>query len=249
MHPRPTALILAGGLGSRLASIHPDLPKPLVPVAGQPFLYWLVSWLRFQGFSDFVFSTGYKGSQIEEWLEQTPLLYDSEWQSYREETPLGTGGAVRACLDLCGETLAVVNGDSLILASLKPAFQMMQGQQTQAVILGKEVADVQRYGALVADADGFLSKFSSKQSGPGTVSAGITFLHRSLLADIPPGSVLSMENDIMPQLINNGARIKLFETAEDTPFIDIGTPESLSLATEFVETCLKPELEKTSFAA
>lgn len=244
MGTQATALILAGGFGTRLGSLYPDTPKPLVPVAGQPFLHWLILWLRRQGFADFVFSVGYRGDQIDAWLRQTPVMQGASWQIYHEKTPLGTGGATRACLSLCRETLVVVNGDSLIVTPLEPMIETMEDRAIAGAILGKAVEDASRYGTLLSDADGFLHGFHEKRSGAGVISAGVTFLRRSVLEKFSPQIPLSMENDIMPQLIREGARIKLHEVPENTPFIDIGTPESVALVGSFIEKYLRPELRE-----
>jgi D-glycero-alpha-D-manno-heptose 1-phosphate guanylyltransferase len=238
----PTALILAGGLGTRLAAVNPDLPKPLMPVAGQPFLHWLVLWLRAEGFADFVFSAGHKGELIKQWLDQTGIMRGASWRFHREAEPLGTGGAVRACLSLCHDPLAVINGDSLILTPLAPLFAAMNDEALSGIIIGKRVEDASRYGSLQADARGFLTGFKEKQGGRGVISAGITFLRRVALEKFPAGSMLSMENDIMPKLIAGGVRIKLHEVEDATPFLDIGTPESLNDAGTFVEKYVRPRL-------
>ena len=240
MNSSPTALILAGGMGNRLAAIHPDTPKPLLPVAGQPFLYWLVSWLRSQNFSDFVFAAGHKGEQIEKWLNESSLMRGATWRFHREEKPLGTGGAVRACLSLCHENLAVINGDSLIITPLKPLFDEMVNPEITGIILGNPVEDASRYGTLQSGPDGFLTGFHDKQPGRGVISAGITFLRRVALEGFPSGVTLSMESDIMPRLISGGAKIKLREVDAATPFIDIGTPESLQTSDAFIEAHLMP---------
>src|ERR1700720_3819134 len=115
-----TALILAGGRGTRIAAIHPDLPKPMIPVAGVPFLEWLVRRLTHEGISQFVLSIGYKADVIVAWAAKKKLI------CHHEEQPLGTGGAIADALPKVSTPLVVVlNGDTLLLVDILPAIKML----------------------------------------------------------------------------------------------------------------------------
>jgi len=111
------AIILAGGLGTRLRSAVPDLPKCLAPVAGRPFLFYVINYLRSQGINDFIFSLGYKHELITDYLER-----DFATLSYKtviEEEPLGTGGAIRlAAAQAHSSQVIVTNGDTLFRADI-----------------------------------------------------------------------------------------------------------------------------------
>jgi NDP-sugar pyrophosphorylase family protein len=229
-----TALILAGGAGTRLAGLHPDLPKALVPVMGEPFLHWLLLWLRQQGLSDFVFSLGYRGRQIADWLEETGDLAGATWKAVHEETPLGTGGGMRRALDDCQENVLVINGDALLHTPLEPARAMFADPGLDGVLLGVPVNDAARFGTLAVDGQGRLTAFLEKRSGSGLVNAGLYFLRKSVLETFPLQQTLSMEYDVIPDLLAAGRKIAVYSVAADTPFIDIGTPESAAAAHDFI---------------
>ena len=115
------AIILAGGLGTRLRSIVSDVPKCMAPVAGKPFLYYVIEYLKKQGVDKFIFSLGYKHEMIEAWLnEQYPLMF---MQTSVEEEPLGTGGAVKLACSLATEKdILILNGDTLFNLEVKKLF-------------------------------------------------------------------------------------------------------------------------------
>ncbi len=238
---RPTLIVLAGGKGTRLASLYPDLPKPLVPMAGKPFLHWLVTWFVRQGCKDFVFSIGHKGEKIHEWLRSSSLMEALRWQVFHEKEPLGTGGGARACLDLCGENVLVTNGDSLILCSLDPLWDAAADLSLDGILIGAPLKDASRFGTLALDEDGFLTGFHEKRPGEGLINAGLYFFRRRALESLPLGKNLSMEYDVIPSLIASDARLKVLRAEEKAPFIDIGTPETVRQGESFVRQHLLGE--------
>ena len=139
-----TVVILAGGKGTRLQGLYPDLPKPLIPVLGRPFLQWLTQWIGRHGPSHFVYSTGYKADQIEDWAADGSLP-GIERICRREEEPLGTGGGLLNCLDLCREWLLVANGDGLLMDGIE-SILAMRGNDIDGGLLAVEVPDTARYG-------------------------------------------------------------------------------------------------------
>ena len=147
-----TAIVLAGGRGTRLQGRHPDLPKPLISCAGHPFLEWSLAALRQLGISDFVVSTGYLAERFEEYLRRRP----DDGATIRlvpETSPLGTGGAIRFAWQTCpGRDVLVVNGDSLLMADLTPAFSQFEPAAArkecqQVVEDGDAGGDVRRTGS------------------------------------------------------------------------------------------------------
>ena len=226
-----TVVILAGGKGTRLQGLFPDLPKPLIPVAGQPFLYWLTDWIYRHGPRHFVYSTGYMADKIAEWTADNSFP-DIERRCRREQSPLGTGGGLMNCLDLCREWVLVANGDGLVMDGIGEMLELRNGSLDGA-LLGVEVADTSRYGSLKVDGDGRLEGFAEKVPGQGLINGGLYLFRRDLLRrHFPPGKY-SIEMDIFPRLIRAGAQLKVV-SRHDAPFIDIGTPETVSQAEEFV---------------
>jgi NDP-sugar pyrophosphorylase family protein len=224
-----TAVVLVGGRGTRIADFYPDIPKPMVPVCGQPFLYWVTAWLVGHGIKDIIYSTGYRAEQISQWAAGAKS--DARLRCVTEAQPLGTGGGVIECLHLCADHVLVVNGDSLIPVALAQLIARAAG--ADGALLGVKVEDAARYGTLTLDADGRLLEFAEKRSGAGIVNAGVYLLRRSLLEPFARGQRLSMEQDVLPALIAQGAQLAC-EVAENAPFLDIGTPESVQQADDFV---------------
>jgi D-glycero-alpha-D-manno-heptose 1-phosphate guanylyltransferase len=226
-----TAVVLAGGRGTRIAELYPDIPKPMVPVCGQPFLHWVTDWLAEQGITDIVFSVGYRGEQIEQWARGASGTWDVSLRCAREAEPLGTGGGVLQCLSLCAGHVLVVNGDSLTPIGLSPL--IARAGRCDGALLGVKMADAARYGTLTLGEDGRLLKFAEKRPGAGIINAGLYLLSRSLLENFPRDRKLSMEEEILPSLIGQGANLSC-EVAENAPFLDIGTPESVKQAEAFI---------------
>lgn len=226
-----TAVVLAGGRGTRIAALIPDIPKPMVPVAGQPFLHWVSLFLARHGISDIVYASGFKGEQIAAWCADGSLAQLSRRVS-QEDQPLGTGGAIVHALPLCREWVVVVNGDSLCLGGLDRLLAA-RGTGADGAILGVRRADTSRYGSLAVDGEGRLSAFREKVPGAGYVNAGIVLLRRAALEALCLQGACSIEHDIVPGLLARGARIDAV-LLEDAPFIDIGTPETLRQAEDFI---------------
>lgn len=226
-----TAVVLAGGRGTRIAHLVPDLPKPLVPVAGKPFLEWLTLFLMRHGLKRFVYSTGYKAEQIEAWTRDVALP-DVTMQTVAEPAALGTGGAMFGCLDRCGDWFLALNGDSLAIFDLTQ-LTAFAGGDVDCVIAGLPVADASRYGSLDVDANGRLLGFREKQPGAGLINAGFyLFRKEALLPFVRPGQV-SLETEVLPAMIAAGLRVNVLNIGK-VDFIDIGTPETLAAADAFI---------------
>lgn len=213
------AIVLAGGLGTRLRGAVDNVPKPLAPVAGRPFLAWLLDELATQGLRRVVLATGYRGDQIEAALGR-------EWQGMsleysREPEPLGTGGAIALAMQrIAGDACFALNGDTWVELDYT-AFD----RQAAGVPLGVALAhvpDVARYGAVFVEGNR-VTGFSEKgMSGPGFINAGVYRLSRSLLHDFPVGVAFSFERDV---LVPVAAQEIVAGYAETEGFIDIGVPE------------------------
>lgn len=230
-----TAVILAGGKGTRIAQLYPDIPKPMIPAAGQPFLHWVTAWLVENGVGDIVYSIGHMAGSIENWVAGGRATWPgARLRSATEPAPLGTGGAVRACLDLCGSWVVVANGDSLVKADLQPVLKRVAAEELDGAIIGLPMADTSRYGSLDADGQGLLRGFFEKRPGSGLINGGVYLFRRTMLERFPVNQPLSMETDIFPALLARGARLAV--AASDQPFLDIGTPQSVTQAEDFIRT-------------
>ncbi len=118
-----TAVVLAGGRGTRIRGLYPDVPKPMIEVAGKPFLHWVTAHLVRAGVRDFVYSTGYLGDQIADWCgnEDFPGV---RRRACPEAEPLGTGGGLLNCLDICRDEILTINGDSLCVGGVSEILQL-----------------------------------------------------------------------------------------------------------------------------
>jgi D-glycero-alpha-D-manno-heptose 1-phosphate guanylyltransferase len=227
------AVILAGGLGTRVRSIWPNLPKPMIPVAGAPFLEWVLRYFSTQGVANFVISLGHRAEAAEDYLRLRSAGAD-RIRTVCEPEPLGTGGALVFAEQFTSHSdpLLLANGDSLALADLSGAWRLLADDAVDGVIVGVEMDDASRYGRLQLGPGGRLSRFVEKQPGHGLINAGIYLFRRRLLAGLPKRRPLSMEHDVFPELLACGARLMVH--ACRAPFLDIGTPESLGQADGFI---------------
>ncbi len=229
-----TAVVLAGGLGTRVAHLLPGIPKPMAPVAGRPFLDWVVRYLARQGVRRMVLSTGFLADSVERHFAAQPV----EGVAIRciaEPRPLGTAGGFRhAARQVTPRPPAwlVLNGDSLALAALAGLFAGLSDPAVEGGLLGVSMPDASRYGTLEFDADGALRRFLEKRPGAGVINAGVYLLRDSLVQTFPERDPLSFETDVFPAcLARRGVmRVEVVEAH----FLDIGTPDSLPQAENFI---------------
>ena len=229
-----TAVVLAGGFGTRIKHLLGDLPKPMAPVNGKPFVEWVVCYLAAQGIRNVILSTGHLAETVEKHFAPQPVK-NVHVTCVPETTPLGTAGGFLNAAHSAKEKPAawlVLNGDSLVVAPLEKLFATLNHAEIEGAILGVPMADASRFGTLSQNADGDLTGFNEKKPGAGNINAGVYLFRDSALKKFPAKTPLSFETDVFPALIHGGARLKSFVT--DAPFLDIGTPESLPQAEEFV---------------
>jgi D-glycero-alpha-D-manno-heptose 1-phosphate guanylyltransferase len=217
------AIVLAGGLGTRLRAVVSDVPKPLAPIAGRPFLHWLLDGLARQGIARVVLATGYMAGTIRDVIGETHAgmaVLHSE-----ETTPLGTGGALWAALGLCsGERVFMLNGDTWLGAPLAPI--AAQAPAADLVMAVRPVPDRSRYGSVVVEGDRVLGMAEKGPGGAGLVNAGLYLARRDLPARRPMPGPFSLEAEILAQ---PGA-LDIRAHVTEAPFIDIGTPEDFHRA-------------------
>ncbi len=228
-----SAVVLAGGKGTRIAEMFPQLPKPLVTAMGEPFLHWVTKWLERQGVSSIILSVGHHAEQVESWAAVRNHSSAVDIVCKRETVPLGTGGAIRNCLPLCGDRILVCNGDSLVATDIDSYLNLLDSDEVDGVLFGIEVDDASRYGKLDISSDGSLKRFIEKSPGQGLVNAGVYYLKRHLIEDVPYGLALSMEYDVLPNLLARGRRFKVISLGY-CGFLDIGTPETVTRADQFI---------------
>ena len=229
-----TAVVLAGGFGRRIQHLLPDLPKPMAPVNGRPFLEWVVRYLAAQKIRHVILSTGHLAETIASHFQSQPVK-NVRVTCIPETEPLGTAGGFLNAINGMKEqpqVWLVLNGDSLAPTPLAQMLQSLDDSKIDGAILGVRVADASRFGTIQQNAAGDLAGFKEKKPGAGVINAGIYLFRDSTIDSIPDKTPLSFETEVFPALIVENIRLKVCVT--DAPFLDIGTPESLPLAEEFI---------------
>jgi NDP-sugar pyrophosphorylase family protein len=226
------AIILAGGMGTRLREVVADRPKVLATVKARPFLTRLLDQLAAAQIESVVLSTGYRADQIESVIGGT---YGGMSIHYsREQEPLGTAGGLRLALTkTASDPVFALNGDSFCAVDLKQFYEFHCTRKARATILVTHVEEASRFGRVQMDNEGAVRNFEEKggATSPGWVNAGIYCLARSVVEDLPAGKALSIERDVFPGLIGLG----LWAFRGGGAFIDIGTPQSYGEAQNFFE--------------
>lgn len=226
-----TAVLLAGGLGTRLRSVVADQPKALAKVRGRAFLSYLLEQVATAGVKKVVLCTGYLGSQVQQSFGDSyghlELLYS------QEATPLGTGGALRFALPLFqSEYVLVMNGDSFCTVELDAFWNWHRSREARASMVLVKAADARRYGRVYTRRDGQIQRFEEKSSEEGAswINAGIYLIRSELVETIHPNNHVSLEQEVIPAWIGQG----LYGYESDGRLLDIGTPESYLSAEQFL---------------
>jgi len=222
------ALLLVGGMGTRLRSVVPSTPKPLASLGKKSFLELLVRQLKHQGIRQLVMCTGYRAEQIESEFGDGSCLEIAIKYS-KETNPLGTAGAVKLAQSHLGSVpeFLVMNGDSFLevdLCQLVRFHRMHGGLVSMAVVA---VENANRYGKVKVDSDRRVVGFSEKTGIdlPGLINGGVYVFDRSVL-DYIPGAPASLEKDVFPRLLSKG----VYALEQPGIFIDIGTPQDYARA-------------------
>jgi D-glycero-alpha-D-manno-heptose 1-phosphate guanylyltransferase len=229
----PPVVILAGGFGTRLKSVLPGIPKPMAPVAGRPFVEWVVRFFARHGAVEFILSTGYLAGQIEAHFSTQPVP-GVRVRCCPETTPLGTAGGFLNCLDDAPAPdgiWIVTNGDSLVFADPHPLLAALREGGAEGGVLGLAMDDASRYGTLEYDHADRLTAFREKRPGRGVVNSGVYVLTGAALRGLPAQRPLSFESDVFPRLAARG-QVAVARTV--AAFLDIGTPASLVEAEQFI---------------
>lgn len=223
------AIILAGGLGTRLRSVIPDLPKCMASVAGKPFLHYVITHLKKEGIGNFIFSVGYKSERIIAFVNKEFSGSDFSFQFSTEEEPLGTGGAIK----LSGKKVSdhhvlVCNGDTLFKISLQQLNNFHLQHTADCTVCLKPMHHFERYGVVEVNEDHSIKSFKEKQFyKEGLINGGVYALNiQSFLKENLPEK-FSFEKDYLEKYV--GKR-EMYGLIQDQYFIDIGIPEDYKRA-------------------
>jgi mannose-1-phosphate guanylyltransferase len=225
------ALVLAGGEGTRLRPLTLTVAKPVMPLAGRPFLTFMLDWLRRHGVDDVLLSCGYRSEDVERVLGH-------EHRGMRlhyvvEAEPLGTAGPLRLALDegVLEDRVLVLNGDCLTDFDLTAQVAQHEAAGALGTLALAAVEDTASYGVVPTNDRHEVEAFLEKRPGPAPtnrINAGAYVLERAVVERVPPGRAVSIEREIFPELVGHG----LYGFAFDDYWIDIGAPDRYLEATQ-----------------
>jgi len=229
------AILLIGGLGTRLHPLTLTTPKPLLPILDQPFLAYQLDFLRRQGFRDIVLCTAYRAEDFRLVIGDG-ARYGVQVSYVHEESPLGTGGAIKNAEPHIDGPVLICNGDILMSLNLRELSDVHKRKKALATIALTKVDDPSAFGVVEIDVDGRVQRFVEKPA-PGetsshTINAGAYIFEKKVFAMIPPGVPCSVEREVFPTML-----------AENQPFygkelsgywLDVGTLEKYQQAQQDV---------------
>lgn len=224
------ALILAGGEGTRLRPLTSTVPKPVLPLAGRPFLTFMLDWLARHGVDQAILSCGFLSEQVEQVLGKR---YRGVSLGYvHEEEPLGTAGPVKLAESegLLDDRFLVLNGDVLTDMDITAQIAHHEASGARTTLALIAVDETSSYGVVPTNPDGSVVAFLEKTTGEvptNRINAGAYVMEREVLSLIPEGAPCSFEREIFPVLVGDG----LFGYASEGYWMDIGTPERYLQAT------------------
>jgi len=219
------AILLAGGRGTRLGSLTDSTPKPLLHVAGRPFVFYVLDQLVAAGLTRVILSTGYLAGQFEQVIGSCYGGLDVRYVV--EEEPLGTGGAIMRCLQVLGERAFVLNADTLFRISFPRMLALHESTQADITVAVREAPDAFRYGTVGLRGNRIVTFGQGGAAGAGLINGGIYLLDPRVCARAPAGTVFSFEREFLP-----GVLTTLFVAGypDSAYFIDMGVPEDFGRA-------------------
>ncbi|HEX7457922.1 MAG TPA: HAD-IIIA family hydrolase [Ginsengibacter sp.] len=223
------AIILAGGLGTRLRSVVSELPKCMAPVAGKPFLHYVIAHLQKEGIQNFIFSVGYKSESITSFVKEN--LPGTNFRFSIEDEPLGTGGAIKLAMEKTSEkNILVCNGDTLFNVHVNELnnFHLQHGPDCTLCL--KPMNNFDRYGVVELDNDNLIKSFKEKQFyEKGLINGGVYALKTEVFLNKDLPEKFSFEKDYLEKFVDER---KMYGLIQNEYFIDIGIPEDYERAQE-----------------
>ncbi|MGN6533445.1 MAG: nucleotidyltransferase family protein [Ginsengibacter sp.] len=226
------AIILAGGLGTRLQSVVSDVPKCMAPVAGKPFLHYVIDFLQKGQTQHFIFSVGYMHELIEEYLSKS--YSHLNYTISLENEPLGTGGAIKlACEKSLEKNVLICNGDTLYQIDISAISKLHVETNAACTLSLKPMHYFDRYGVVELNKDHSIKSFKEKQYyTSGLINGGFYTLNVQSFLTEKLAEKFSFEKDYLEKNIKNKSneKPKMYGIVQDAYFIDIGVPEDYARA-------------------
>ena len=226
MEDKLTAIVLAGGLGTRLRPVVSDMPKCMANVAGKPFLTYVIDHLRSNGVQYFIFSLGYMHEVISSFINKN---YPGISAFSIEEEPLGTGGAIHKAAELVkSKTAVVVNGDTLYKVDLNSIIPFHHVAGADCTLALKPMDNISRYGVVDLNNDYSIRDFKEKQYyASGLINGGLYVLNTEKFLKETLPEKFSFEKEYLEKYY---ADRRIYGVIQDKYFIDIGIPEDYQRA-------------------
>jgi len=224
-------IILAGGLGTRLRSAIGEVPKPMAPVDGKPFLHYQLLWLESSGVDKVVLSIGYKAEMITDHFGQKFNGISIEYAIEKE--PLGTGGAILyAMRKTGGDRVLIVNGDTWFPVDIGRLVEEHESAAARLTIALKKMTNFSRYGTVELEGNRIVGFREKQEMSVGLINGGIYLMDRSFVENSVNMKKFSFETDILEKRVETGA---IAGVVFDVPFIDIGVPGDYMGAGEVIK--------------
>jgi D-glycero-alpha-D-manno-heptose 1-phosphate guanylyltransferase len=223
------AIVLAGGLGTRLRSVVQNVPKPMADINGKPFLEYLLEYLYKNQIKKIILSVGYKWQIIKDYFGKS--YKDMEIIYSIEDEPLGTGGAVKKALSFVeNDEFFLLNGDTFFNIKLNHLDEFMKKNNSHIVISLKQMKNFDRYGVIETDKNGKVTAFKEKEyKKEGNINGGIYLIKKNIFDNFILPKKFSFEN-FLTENVNN---LQIFAKSFDSYFIDIGIPEDYEKAKRY----------------
>ena len=232
------AIILAGGLGTRLRSVVSNVPKCMAPVGGRPFLEWMLAWIEPFRPGRIILSLGYLSEVVTDWIETSMKDYPIPIEWVIEDTPLGTGGGIRLAMSkVTAPQCVILNGDTFFDVDLNSLCSFRENSGSPMAVALKPMERFERYGSVTLDGSQRISSFNEKRyCDKGLINGGVYCIDckAGLLNDKP--EKFSFEKDVLEPQAAKGI---LAGFISDGSFIDIGIPQDYSLAQTFLPANIK----------
>lgn len=222
-------IILAGGLGTRLQSVVSDVPKCMAEVAGKPFLSYLFDYAKNQQFDHLILSLGYKSEVVLQWLDGKSYPFKISYVV--EDSPLGTGGAIKLAFDKVETDKAFIfNGDTFFDVDTTLLAEFHKEKNAMISLALKPMTNFDRYGSVDLDKGERIIRFNEKQHcAKGLINGGVYVINKNLFSTLSLPEKFSFEKDVMEMHIND---IPSYGCVQDGYFIDIGIPSDFAKANQ-----------------
>lgn len=227
-----TAIVLAGGFGTRLQHVVRDVPKPMAPVAGKPFLFWLLKYLKHQQIDKVILSVGHLHNTIIDFFgdafEGMKIIYAIE------TTALGTGGGIQLAASFVEEEyFFIINGDTFFNVPLSNFSDQHFLHLADLSLALKPMQNFERYGTVVLNSENQITAFREKEKcNAGNINGGVYACGKTFLKSLNLPSAFSFEKEVLEKYVNTK---KFYGFVSDTYFIDIGIPDDYQKAQSDVE--------------